>query len=130
MTQEEQNNYSGQNLEHTTYVNGNLETNPIITIARKPFLLERYDFDKVIKGESFVLSIANTLLGAVVGLFINMIAKLIGSKVNDKITFEDWEVYAFLVALVLMLICYGINKLVPNEKRDIINKIKKHFENS
>lgn len=123
-------NYSGQNLTQPVMVNGAVITNPQIAIPREPFLLERYHFAKLIKGDSFFLGLANTILGAVIGLFINMLAKLIGSKIDDKITFDSWEVYAFLIALVLMIICYGVYYLVPNERRRLITKIKEHFENS
>jgi hypothetical protein len=45
-------NYSGQNLTQTIMVNGAVVTNPQIAIPREPFLLERYYFDKLIKGDS------------------------------------------------------------------------------
>ncbi|MFD2565521.1 hypothetical protein [Aquimarina rubra] len=130
MNQEEPEDFTGQTFDTPLYINGNLETNPQISIPRIPFLLERYDFDKIIKRESFWLNIANTLLGAVIALFINMIAKLLGNKINSEIPFDEWEVYAFLIALILMIISYCINRFVPNEKRRIVKKIKDHFENS
>ena len=123
-------NYSGQNLTQTVMFNGAVVTNPQIAIPREPFLLERYYFDKLIKGDSVFLTLANTILGAVIGLFINMLAKLIGSKIDKKIIFDNWEVFAFLIALGLMIICYVIHYIVPNERRRIIAKINEHFENS
>ncbi|MCR1026644.1 hypothetical protein NQT66_17630 [Cellulophaga baltica] len=122
--------YSGQTFNQPVMINGAVMTNPQITIPRPPYLLERYDFDKLIKGESFFLTLANILLGAVIGLFINMLARLIGSKIDPTITFENWEIYAFLIALVLMTICYIIHHFVPNERRRIIKIVKEHFENS
>jgi hypothetical protein len=59
-----------------------------------------------------------------------MLAKLIGSKIDNKIIFDNWEVFAFLIALGLMIICYVIHYIVPNERRRIIAKINEHFENS
>ena len=123
-------NYSGQTFNQPIMVNGSVLSNPQITIPRQPYLLERYDFDKLIKGESFFLNLANILFGAVIGLFINMLAKLIGSKIDLTITFENWEIYAFLISLVLMVICHIIHSLVPNERRRIIKIVKTHFENS
>ena|SRR5687767_15453791 len=124
-----QETYAGQTFTVPVYVNGNLQTNPQIAIARPPYLLERYDFDKIIRGESFWLTMAQTFLGAAIGLFINMMSKLIGSKIDDKITFDDWEVYAFVIALILMILSYCVNHFVPNEKRRIVARIKRHFEN-
>lgn len=94
--------------------------NPQITILRKTYLLERYDFDKLIKGESFFLTLASILLGAVIGLFINMLAKLIGSKIDNTIKFDSWELYAFFIALVLMIICYSVDYFVPNERKELL----------
>lgn len=122
--------YSGQTFNTPVYVNGNVETNPQITIARIPYMLERYDFDKIIRGESFWLTMAQTLMGAALGLFLNMLAKLIGSKIDTTIPFDKWELYAFGLTLILMGICYIINHFVPNEKRRIVKKIKYHFESS
>ena len=123
-------NYSGQTFNQPVMVNGSVLTNPQITIPRQPYLLERYDFDKLITGESLFLNLANILLGAVIGLFINMLAKLIGSKIDQTITFENWEIYAFAISLVLMIICHIIHSLVPNERRRIIKIVKEHFQNS
>lgn len=123
-------NYTGQTINQPIMVNGSIMTNPQITIPRPPYLLERYDFDKLIKGESFFLTLANILMGAVIGLFINMLAKLIGSKIDQTIVFDNWEIFAFLISLGLMIICYVIHYFVPNERRRIIKVIKEHFENS
>ncbi|MCM4153659.1 hypothetical protein DHD05_18865 [Arenibacter sp. N53] len=125
-----QQNYSGQIFNQPVIVNGEVLIDPLITIQRKPFFLERYDFDKLTNGNSVFLNLATTLLGAVIGLFINMLSKLIGSKIDPNITFDNWEVYAFLLALGLMIICYIIHYLVPNERRRIIKVIKEHFEKS
>lgn len=130
MPNQPQQNYSGQIINQPVMVNGSVLTNPQITIPRQPYLLERYDFDKLIKGESFLLSLANILLGAVIGLFINMLAKLIGSKIDQTISFENWEIYAFIISLIFMIICYIAHSLVPNERRRIIKIAKQHFENS
>lgn len=129
MSQSQQ-TYTGQTFTTPVYVNGNLQTDPQITIARIPYLLERYDFDKIIRGESFWLTIAQTLLGAALGLFLNLISKLIGSKIDSSITFDNWELYAFLIALFLMGISYLINHFVPNEKRRIVKRIRQHFESN
>lgn len=127
---EQQNEYTGQEFNQPVYVNGNPETNPEITVARIPFLLERYEFDKISKGGGFWTNMANILLGGAIGLFINMIAKLIGSKMDNSIVFDTWEVYGFIIALILMGLCYLIDYFVPNEKRRIKNKITEHFEKS
>lgn len=126
----EQNEYTGQEFNQPVYVNGNPETNPKITVARIPFLLERYEFDKISKGDGFWTNMANILLGAAIGLFINMIAKLIGSKMDTSIVFEKWELYGFIIAIILMGICYVVDSCVPNEKRKIKKKITEHFEKS
>lgn len=130
MPNKPQQDYSGQNLTKPVMVNGAVVTNLQIAIPREPFLLERYYYDKLIKGDSHLLTLANTILGAVIGLFINMLAKFIGSQIDNNIIFDKWEVYAFITALVLMLILYLINYFVPNERRRIIKKINEHFENS
>lgn len=127
----ENQNYTGQTFQNqAVYINGEITTDPQIAVARRPYLLERYDFDKIISFQGYLYGIATTLLGATIGLFINMIAKLIGSEMDSSIKFDMWEVYAFLISLVLMGIFYGIDYLVPNEKKRIIKVICAHFESN
>lgn len=122
-------NYTGQTFNNqAVYINGTVTTNPQITIARPPYLLERYDFDKIINRKSILNGIAITLVGASIGLFINMVAKFIGNKIDPLIEFDSWEVYSFLLTLLLMGLCYGIDYFIPNERKRIINKIRDHFE--
>ncbi len=109
-------------------MNGNPFTNPAITIARQPHLLERYDFSVLKKTESLWFNLGFTFVGASVGLFINMLAKLLGSKIDSTIKFDSWEVFAWLIATGLAGCCFLINLWVPNEKRRIVEKINKHFE--
>lgn len=123
-------NYSGQTLNQPIYVDGTVFSNPHITIPREPFLLERYDFDKLIKGESIFIIVANIINGSGIGLFINMVAKFFGSKIDTNIQFDNWEVYSFIFSLVLIALCYFIDFCVPNERRKIVKNIKKHFENT
>lgn len=125
---EENKNYQNQDFKQTIYVNGNIEVNPSITIARPPFFLERYDFDKILRSESFFKKAGHLLIGSAIALFINMIAKLIGHEINPEISFDEWEVFAFGIAIILTVIAFVINEFVPNEKRRIVKKIKKHFE--
>lgn len=121
--------HTGQTFNSPVYLNGDLTTNPEITIARQPYLLERYDFSVISRTESFWFNLGNTLFGASLGLFINMIAKLIANKIDPKIQFHDWEIYAVVVAIIFMGISFLVNHFVPNEKRRVVNIIKKHFDN-
>ncbi len=125
-----QQTYTGQTFTQTVYVNGSLTTNPQIVIGRKPYLLERYDFDKLMKEDNPLNKISDGLIGATIGLLINLIAKLIGSKIDPKIPFDEWEVYAFIISLILMIICLVICHFIPTERKRIIEKVKTHFDNN
>ncbi|MHC1773787.1 MAG: hypothetical protein AB9834_00100 [Lentimicrobium sp.] len=112
------------------YINGEFATDPQIAIARRPYLLERYDFDKLINSKGFLNNIAMTLLGASIGLCINMFAKIIGNKIDPSIKFDNWEVYAFVVTTIAMGLFFCIDHFVPNERRNIIKQIRNHFESN
>jgi hypothetical protein len=108
-------NFTGQTFNNqAVYINGEVTTNPQIAIARSPFLLERYDFDKIVNTKGVLNGIATTLLGATLGLFINMVAKFIGNKIDSTIKFDNWEIYSFLLTLLLMGAFYSIDYFVPN----------------
>ena len=115
-------NYIGQNPNAPIMIKGGkIYKDPPLTMNRQPFYLERYDFDKIIKTDSSWL--CQISLGVGVGLFINMIAKLIANKINPKIQFDEWEIYAFVISLILTVGSYGLDRILPNEKRKIVNHI-------
>ena len=124
-------NYQNQNINTPIYINGSLTTQPTILIGQEPYLLEKYDFGKIINGNDYSGDIKSALKGATLGLFLNMISKLIGNKIDKTILFDKWEVYAFGISFILLIVLfiyeYISNKFYPTEKRKIINKIKMHF---
>src|SRR5690554_4889352 len=122
-------NYTGHTFNNeAVYINGEIASDPLITIARRAFLLERHDFDKIKNSNGNIHGIATALLGATIGLFINMIAKLIGSKIDSSIKFDNWEIYAFVLTLIFMGVFYAIDCFVPNERKSIIKRISMHFK--
>ena len=118
-----------QTITATIYVNGALTTNPQITIARQPFMLERYDYDKIVSHTGWG-TVTEIFLGATAGLAINLIAKLIANKIEPISEFDDWEMYAVFVAGFCTVASWLIHKCVPNERKRIINKINNHFKNT
>jgi len=122
--------YSGLTTDKPIFVDGVITPNPDLVIGRKPFFLERYEFSIIIKDESIFLTIGQALMGASIALFVNMMAKFIGSQIDEKIIFDLWEVYAFGISLLLMIISFTTNKCRSSEKETYVNKINEHFKNS
>lgn len=120
-------NYQNQNLNGPIYINGSLATNPSIFIAQTPYLLEKYDFDKIINGKNSISEFKSIFIGTAIGLFLNMSAKFIGNKIDNSITFDKWELYAFSISLFLMVVLILIDRFIDSERKKIIKKIKSHF---
>lgn len=120
--------YSNQSLHETTFVDG-VETNARITIARPPFLLERYYFDKIISGESKWEQISKTFLGGSLVFLLSAIAKALTAHFLENVSIDEWELIALVLSLLLAGISAIIDYYVPNERKRIIKKIKEHFEN-
>lgn len=116
-----------QDLSKTIYVDHNIVINPSITIAQVPYLLDKYEFDKAINGKSFINNFSDVLLGTWIALFINMVAKFIGNKIDNTIAFENWEVYAFCISLGVYFIILLIECCMTTERKRIIKVIKTHF---
>lgn len=119
--------FNNKEFSNTVYINGEINVNPSIEIPRPPYLLEKYDFDKVINGKHFFSDLSTVLMGTWIGLAINMCAKFFGNRVDEDIAFDKWEVYAFLFSLSCYFICLIIDWLIPTERKRIIKSIKKHF---
>lgn len=120
--------YTGQNLSQTIYIAGSPTTNPQITIARAPYLLEIHTFDTLVKYTNPIKKVSDALFGATIGLFINLVAKLIGSKIDTSIPFDKWEVYACALSLALLLICQAITYFIPGSRVKLIKEINTHFQ--
>ena len=119
---------NNQKLEETIFVDGNPFTNPSIRILQEVYNIDKYEFDKIINGKSNLSEIKNLLFGASIALLINIFAKLIGSKFDSKIIFDNWEVYAFGISLILFLLTSALDYLFPSPNKEIIQKIKSHFK--
>lgn len=128
MSDNQPHQFSGEQFNDQVFVNGNLHIKPTIQIAQTPWLLDNYHFDKLVNSESKWLQLGNAASGASIGLFINLIAKAIGSKMDKSIIFDKWEVYAFCLSISLMGACYLTHKVIPNERRRIVKTIKAHFK--
>lgn len=118
---------NNQTLQDITYVDGNPFTNPSISVLQEVYKLEKYDFDKIVNGKSYLSEIKNLLYGTCLGLFINMSAKFIGSKIDHEIIFDNWEVFAFLTSILFLIIVESCDYCFPSERKKIIKKIKSHF---
>jgi len=114
-------------ITSTIYIDGVINLNPTITIATAPYLLEKYDFDKVLNGKNFLNELSTILVGTWIALLINMGAKFLGNQIDKKITFDRWEIYAFLISLITYIVFLIIDKCVPSERKRIIKSIKTHF---
>lgn len=120
--------FDNQEIKQTIHARGEDAINANILIARQAFLLERYDFDKIIKSEGFWYNIGIALFGSSIVLLINIIAKAVGGYLNKSIKVDEWELYALLITTVLMIIAFLLHKCIPNERRRIIKKIQNHFK--
>jgi hypothetical protein len=108
------------------YYKGNPTDSPELTIARTPYMLEIHDFERI-TDSSFGNKSVELFLGATIGLFINMIAKLIGNKIDPSVQFDIWEVIACVIAGFATVVSLVIAHYVPNKRRRVIRKISQHF---
>lgn len=120
-------NINNERIDETVFVNGDPYVNPTIQILQTIYNLEKYDFDKLINGKSYLNQAADLLYGICAGLFINMVVKFFGSKVDKDIIFDKWEVYAFFLSLALLIIILFFDHFIPSKKKQVIKKIKSHF---
>ncbi|KGT09557.1 hypothetical protein ACH34F_05210 [Elizabethkingia anophelis] len=121
-------NFTNERFTATIFVDGNPFIDPTISILQDIYHLDKYDFDKIINGKSNLSESQNLLIGTSVALFINMVAKFMGNKIDPKITFDNWEVYAFILSIVLLGIISVLNHFIPSQRKKIIKKIKTHFK--
>lgn len=96
---------------------------------QQPYLLDEKDYIILTKTHSSLATYAHTILGGATLIGFGVFAKYfhsIYSKQPSKI--EEWELISLLIAFIISGLLLGIGALLPNDKKQLLKKIKKHFK--
>lgn len=120
-----QENENANEKVHTSgiHVNGTMYVEPVITKQYLTYPLPKHEFEELLKNDGTFKLFGDASLGAVIGLFVNCGAKKLGSLIDKDIHFDNWEFFAFFIALVVMLVCYFIHWVCPSKKKRLKKEI-------
>lgn len=105
---------------------------PLIYVSQEPYLLKQYEYIHLKASEHQMTSILNKLLTVSVGYMVIVVSQFVYySYIVDPPqpdNLADWEITAAIVALLIFGIGSYLSKLIlPNERKELMRKIRNHF---
>lgn len=90
------------------------------------YLLREIEFERIKYGKPVTFIWANSIALTTVGFGLNLVAKGYSSVAN--ISKGEWV--ALSVGIALSVALYFIGLLLPNNRKKVMKKIEKHFEDA
>lgn len=104
--------------------------NPEVMVSQRPYILDRADFIILMSGDSKLSQWATNILFAGLAFVFTVVTKYLQLFINKESKIEFWELLAVGITLGLALILYVADKYWPNERSELIRKMKEHFVSS
>lgn len=128
--------FKSKSINQTLEFDGNEVKDHDIGIIRKPYLLEKAEFQALSKHDVGFKEWAKRMLIISIGLAINLVSKIISflytfentsneaSKLELELGIRNWEWIALGLALVSSVILYILGRCFKNDRDILIEKIQ------
>lgn len=90
------------------------------------YLLREVEFERIKYGKPVTFNWANSIALTTIGFGLNLLAK--GYTNVAIISKGEWV--AMSVGIVLSIVLYVIGRCLPNNRKKVMKKIEKHFEDA
>ena len=113
-----------------TVVTGNLLTGMSIGTLQADFLLCEADFLRLKSGSSAFVTWSLNVLFATIGYAMSILPKWISALAGkpEEVSQSEWTTFAIGLAISFILLL--ISKAMPNEKKELLNRISQHFKSA
>ena len=122
--------YENQVITHTLVTQENLLTGVSIGTFQEDFQLCEADFLRLKSEGSPMATWSLNILFASIGYGMSILPKWISeiSGKAEKVTQSEWAALALGIAVSVVL--FTINKFIPNEKKELLNRMSQHFKSA
>jgi hypothetical protein len=122
--------YENQVITQTLVTQENLLTGVSIGTFQEDFQLCEADFLRLKSEGSPMATWSLNILFASIGYGMSILPKWISeiSGKAEKVTQSEWAVLALGIAVSAAL--FAINKFIPNEKKELLNRMAQHFKSA
>jgi hypothetical protein len=122
--------YENQVITHTLVTQENLLTGVSIGTFQEDFQLCEADFLRLKSEGSPMATWSLNILFASIGYGMSILPKWISeiSGKAEKVTQSEWAALALCIAVSVVL--FTINKFIPNEKKELLNRMSQHFKSA
>lgn len=119
--------YKGQQLSQTISVTDLLNEQSITTM-QQPFLLSEADFLRLKGKPPITASLSSMLIAGDIGYVISIAPKLSWPFKNNQLS--TGEIWTVIIVLIIAIVIYLLGYVLPNDQKNTIKKITKHFEDA
>ena len=125
-------NVTGQKLTETFRALDNVIVDPLITVARQPFLLERHHLQTLIGGGNKALVWANNVSIACIGFTIALASKYLQPILSHQLIskVEPWEWIEVAVGFGVGALLCIVGHVLPSDYEKLIREIRGTFESN
>ena len=122
-------NISNQEITQTKVVPGLLSGASIGT-WQADYPLTGRDYEHLKNGKPVTFNWANSILLTSIGFGLNILGKFISQKTDPSIVIYQGEWVALAIGVITSIVLYVIGLLLPNDRKQIMKKLRTHFDNS
>ena len=119
---------SGQVITETFSMDEDVNTRPAILISQEPFNLTEADFLRIKGGRTKASGAANGILLTSLGMAFILLLKYLQAKASGGgFTVQVLEWLAPAIGLGIASLLYLLDRILPNEKKQVMRDIENHF---
>lgn len=121
--------YENQVITQTVVAN-NVFTGYSIGTFQEDFQLCEADFLRLKNDDTPLSTWSKNILFAAIGFGISILPKWLSEMAghSEKVSHAEWA--ALAASLAVSLVLFLIGKLMPNEKKDLLSRMAKHFKSA
>lgn len=95
---------------------------------QKPYDLKENEYLILTKPNSKLSLWAHIILAGSIGWCISVFVRYVYSFFSQGSDVKIWELLALFFTVVVTLILWGLSAVLPNDKKKLLQRISKHFE--
>ncbi|WP_421232104.1 hypothetical protein [Aeromonas sp. 600276] len=121
--------YKGKQIQQPIVVTGLLNGRTVTTM-QQPYLLTEADFLRLKGSPPVTAAIATIIFSGVIGYIVSLGPKIAHLFNGETSALTSDEIYTIIIGTVISIVLYAIGFFCPNDKKKLMSKIAKHFDDA
>lgn len=121
--------YKGKQIQQTIVV-ADLLNGRTVTTMQQAYLLTEADFLRLKGSPPVTAAIATIIFSGVIGYIVSLGPKIAHVFNGGASDLTSGEINTILVGTTISIVLYAVGFFCPNDKKKLMNKISKHFDDA